>query len=132
MVTEWRGDNPYYLLCVDSHGFGPAGQPYQRIDLDEHQWATTYAAWMRNPGEWHLIRKADEVVALSIKVGDFDQPYYTSRVFGSNKTGERLIRAYGIGKKQADDSMVRLWVLETGQICGGDDVDIFGPEALHR
>lgn len=131
MVNEWHGDNPYYLLCVDADfGFATGGTPYQKIDLDEPGWATTYELWMRNPGQWHLIRKDDDGVALSIVVHPGDQPYYTARVFGATNSST-LIRAYGIGKKQVNNSMVRLWILENGQICGGDDVDVFGPEALH-
>ncbi len=122
MGLMWQGDNPYYLLCV-------AGVDFQRIDLDEYQWATTYADWMRRPGEWHLIFKEDDGVALSIMVWEGEQPYYTSRVFGST-TSPTQVRAYGIGKKLLDGTMMRLWILETGQICGGDDVDAFGVMAL--
>jgi hypothetical protein len=128
-VVSWAGDNPYYLLTVDAV---LEGRGYQRIDLDESGWATTYAEWMRTPGEWHLIRKQDDGVALSVKVFEGEQPYYTSRVFGSNKTGDRLVRSWGIGKKQLDGTMLRLWILDSGQICGGDDVDVFGVDALHR
>lgn len=127
MVGDWHGDNPYYLLCVSKTLM--AGL-YQRIDLDEPQWATKYSEWMREPGEWHLIRKEDDGVALSIVVFDGEQPYYTSRVFGTT-TSPNTIRAYGIGKKQRDDTVMRLWILENGQICGGDDVDTFGPGALN-
>ncbi len=130
MVNEWHGDNPYYLLCVDSNfGFNTGGDPYQKIDLDEPQWATTHAVWMRNPGQWHLIRKDDDGVALSMIVHPEEQPYYTARVFGST-TSPKKVRAYGIGKKQRDNTMMRLWILENGQVCGGDDVDTFGIEAL--
>lgn len=125
-ARDWHGENPFYLLIV---GKEYPGQ-HAKIDLDEYQWATIYADYMRMPGEWHLVRKADDGVALSIIVLDGEQPYYTSRVFGSNKTGDRVVRAYGIGKKQFDDSMVRIWVLENGLVCGGDDVDIFGPNVL--
>lgn len=129
MVTEWHGDNPYYLLCVDKHSFGPDGQPYQRIDLDERQWATIHEEWMRRPGEWHLIRKEDDGVAFSMVIHEGEQPYYTSRVFGATGIA-RLARAYGIGKKHNDGTMMRLWILENGQVCGGDDVDVFGRAAL--
>ena len=124
----WYGENPYYLLIV--------GKEYDKqhatIDLDESQWATIYADYMRIPGMWHLVRKIDQGVALSVWVLNGEQPYYVSRVFGSNKTGDRVVRAYGIGKKQSDGSMVRLWVLENGLVCGGDDVDEFGPEILQN
>ena len=127
MVKDWAGANPYYLLCVAK--FAIAAKAYQPIDLDESGWATTYAEWMRTEGEWHLVRKADDGVALSLMIHTGEQPYYTSRVFGST-TSPNLVRAYGIGKKQNDSSMVRLWILENGLVCGGDDVDSFGPAAL--
>jgi hypothetical protein len=126
-LTErgWYGENPYYLLVV---GLEYDGQ-HVKIDLDEPQWATIYSAWMRTPGEWHLVRKVDNGVALSVIVFEGEQPYYTSRVFGSSKT-DQLLRSYGIGKKQLDDSMVRLWIMSNGLVCGGDDVDVFGPKLL--
>lgn len=124
-ARAWHGENPYYLLVVGQEYDGQ----HATIDLDEYQWATIYADYMRLPGEWHLIRKADDGVALSLVVFPGEQPYYTSRVFGSTKTS-RLMRAYGIGKKQLDDSMLRLWVLENGLVCGGDDVETFGPKLL--
>lgn len=127
MVGEWHGDNPYYLLCVSIES--SVSTPFQRIDLDEPGWATTYSAWMRMTGQWHLIRKDDDGVALSVVVHIGEQPYYTSRIFGSTTSPNR-IRAYGIGKKQGDGTMMRLWVLENGQVCGGDDVDDFGVAAL--
>jgi hypothetical protein len=126
-TTEWHGENPFFLMVV---GIEYDGQ-HAKIDLDEPQWATIYADYMRMPGEWHLCRKDNNVVALSLMIHIDDQPYYTSRVFGSTTSGGRLVRAYGIGKKQADDSMVRLWVLENGLTCGGDDVDEFGPKVLN-
>ena len=129
MVVEWHGDNPYYLLCINS-GLSPEDKSYQKIDLDEPGWATTYAEFMRpKSGDWHLVRKDDQGVALSMVVFEGEQPYYTSRVFG-NTTSPTLIRAYGIGKKLHDDTVMRLWILENGQICGGDDVDTFGPRAI--
>jgi len=126
-TTEWQGENPFYLLVV---GIEYDGQ-HAKIDLDEYQWASIYAEYMRMPGEWHLCRKDSNAVSLSLMIHIDDQPYYTSRVFGSTTSGGRLVRAYGIGKKQADDSMVRLWVLENGLVCGGDDVDTFGPKILN-
>ena len=39
------------------------------------------------------------------------------------------VRAYGIGKKRLDGHVDRLWVLPTGVICAGDDVNVLG-EAL--
>ena len=129
-MVNWYGENPYYLLCVDAnYGFGEAGGPYQRIDLDEPGWATTYSIWTRQPGQWHLVRKEDDGVAFSIVVHPGEQPYYTSRVFGST-TADHQTRAYGIGKKLNDGTVMRLWILENGQICGGDDVDVFGIAAL--
>jgi len=127
MVMEWHGENPYYLLIVGTEYEGQ----HARVDLDEYQWATIWKDYLRIPGQWHLVRKRDDGVVLSVMIHNGDQGYYTSRVFGSTTTGDHLLRAYGIGKKQEEEPVLRLWVLENGLVCGGEDVDEFGILALH-
>lgn len=119
----WAGTNPYYMILVND-------DEHVVIDLDQSGWATLFKDWMRAAAKWHLVRKDDNGVALSLWVHEGDQPYYTSRAFGSNKT-DHFVRAYGIGKKQPDGTMVRVWVMENGLVCGGDDVDEFGSYILH-
>lgn len=114
--------NPYQLLLITD-------QTPTWIDLDEYEWMKTYADLMRKPGQWHLVHRETQVVALSIWVHPGEQPYYTMRGFGSNKTASQM-RAYGIGKKRTDGHVDRLWILENGQVCAGDDVNEFAPEAL--
>jgi len=136
---EWSGENPMFLLCVSRPErvelggveLGETMPQHQVIDLDEYQWATTHAEWMRRPGYWYLCRKDTKAVLLSLVVEPDDQPYYTARVFGSNKTGDSRVKAYGIGKKFPDGSVMRLWVLENGQVCGGDDVGTLATNLLH-
>lgn len=126
MVTEgaaWRGENPFYLLIQKE-------DDAVTIDLDEPQWATTYADSLRSEATWYLIEKAPAVVRLAVICHQGDQGYYTARHIGkAGSSGSNEVIAYGLGKKQADGQMVRLWYLE-GMTCGGDDVDTLGIRLL--
>lgn len=114
------GTTPYFLvLSAEDDGI--------HIDLDEPQWATTYAEWMRRPCVWFLVHKETQQPLLAVWVHEGDQPYYTARHVGiTSSAGGNEITAYGIGKKRPDGSMVRLWAMPNGTICGGDDVDDLG------
>lgn len=128
-MTTWVGDNPFYVLIAGTiaHLDGEGINGNLIIDLDEPGWAKKYAAWMRVPGKWHLVAKGDNRVVLSVAVQPGDQPYYTSRVVGKmGSSGSNQTRAYGIGKKQANGEMVRLWIMANGVIVGGEDCDVFG------
>lgn len=112
---------PFDLMIVDDE------QRVQFVDVEEHQWHAKHADWMRRPGWWLLRRKDNSAVALTLRVNDGDQPYYTARHVGiAGGSASHEIVAYGIGKKCADGSMVRLWVMPGGDVCGGDDVDQLG------
>ena len=132
---EFVGDCPYVLVLLTPD---PTA-----IDIDEPGWAQTYAHLLRKPGHWILARKAGSVPVLELVVHQGEQPYYTSRVVGVANlpppdalgvTQEEMfeikergeVRAYGIGKKRLDGHVDRLWVLPTGVICGGEDVDALG------
>lgn len=118
--TEWLGPNPYYLMIATEEGG-------TRIDLDEPQWATTYADQLRIKAVWFLMTKTHHSAVLAVWVNDGDQPYYTARHVGiTSSAGGNEIVAYGIGKKTRDGQMVRLWALPNGTICGGEDVSDFG------
>lgn len=112
---------PFDLMIVDDN------QNVKFVDVEEHQWATTYADWMRRPGWWLLRRKGGQVV-LTVRVNEGEQPYYTARHVGTGLgSGHQAeVTCYGIGKKLADGSMVRLWVMPDGVVVGGDDVDQLG------
>lgn len=116
MPTEWQDENPFYLLIAAPDG-------HVIIDLGEQGWATTFAEWMRRPAKWHLVTKANNRVLLSVNVLDGDQPYYTVRHVGAS--GGNEVKAYGIGKKQANGETLRLWLLPNGVVVGGDDVEPF-------
>jgi len=119
-MTEWLGPNPFFLVIA-------AEEDGQMIDLDETGWAQTYADWMRRPAVWFLMDKATNAPRLSVWVHEGDQPYYTARHVGiTSSAGGNEVTAYGIGKKQQDGSMVRIWLMPDGQVCGGDDVDDLG------
>jgi hypothetical protein len=97
------------------------------VDVDEPGWATTHADWMRKPGWWLLRRKVNSAVVLAVRVNDGDQPYYVARHVGfASTTVTSEVTAYGVGKKCADGSMVRLWVMSDGVVVGGEDVDDLG------
>lgn len=126
--TEWQGDNPYCLMIATDD------ERVLFIDLDEHGWATTYADWLREPSWWRLVQKVFDRprVVLDVRVNQGDQGYFTARHIGvTGSGGSNEIIAYGIGKKCADGSMVRLWSLPDGSVCGGDDVDVLGVRLLH-
>lgn len=125
MTTEWAGSNPFFLLIA-------APDAHVTVDLDEYQWATTYADWMRRPANWHLCLKDSNRVILSVKVYEGDQPYYAARHVGATGSGgSNEVTCYGIGKKQANGEMVRLWLMPNGVVVGGDDVDPFGIDIVY-
>ena len=128
MVAEtWGGDNPFFLIIERD---GPGGNV--GIDLDEHGWAETYKEAIRSEGTWVLVHKASGVPVLAVLIGPGDQGYYTARHVGkAGGGGSNEVIAFGIGKKCADGSMVRLWNIN-GMTCGGDDVDALGIRLLER
>jgi hypothetical protein len=118
---SWQGDNPFFLLISPNSGGGI------QIDLDESQWMTTYAEYMRVTGIWFLVDKTSNTPLFSMIVNEGEQPYYTSRTLGVvGSSGSNDIKTYGVGKKLVDGSIQRLWVLPGGIVCGGDDVDRLG------
>lgn len=114
----WADDNPFFLLILLAAG-------HARIDLGEVGWATKYADYMRVRSTWFLCAKADESVRLMVVINEGDQPYYVKRHHGQIKTdgsAGREAACWGIGKKAADGTMTRLWVMPDGlSVCGGDD-----------
>lgn len=124
---EWAGDNPFFLVVHPRDGF-PIG-----IDLDFEGWSAYNAELMRMPGNWYLFRKADEFACLRVHVYEGEQPYYTARhvgKLGMGTGGSREVVAFGIGKKLIDGTVMRLWVLPNGTVCGGEDVDDIGVELV--
>jgi hypothetical protein len=136
--VRFKGDTPYALVVLT-----PSSQT--AIDLDEPGWTKTYAHLMRTPGRWILARKDTNDPVFVMTVKDGEQPYYTSRVLGSailpppdavgisqdemfDVKESAQVRAHGIGKKRLDGHVDRMWVLPTGAVCTGDDVDELGAE----
>lgn len=116
---EWCGEAPFFLVIQTDQD--------HIIDLDEPQWAKTYKKLLRAPGTWALMHKEGRRHPLLMVVHPGDQPYYTARHVGiTSSAGGNEITAYGIGKKRPDGSMVRMWMMPNGTVCGGDDVDDIG------
>ena len=122
----WQGSNPFYLMIALPDG-------NVGIDLDEQGWMTTYADKFRLPGRWVLVHKGTGSQVLVVNVDEGDQPYYTARHVGvAGGGGTNEITVYGIGKKCVDSSVVNLWIMPDGSVCGGDDVDILGVAMVKR
>jgi hypothetical protein len=121
MVTQWSDDNPYYLAIFEDSGDGLV------IDLGERGWMTKFADWVDREGVFSLMRKSDHATVLMVEIGPGDIPYYAARHVGvTGSAGGNEIVAYGIGKTAIDGTMTKLWVMPTGMVCGGDDVDTLG------
>lgn len=121
------GPSPFYLYIVRPNGDSV------EIDVEEYQWMKTYAEWMRGRSRWYLMSKpTPEVPArawLGVDVQEGDQPYYTARhivrVKGRNAGAQLTV--CGIGAKRGNvDVTDRMWVLPSGLVCAGDDVDTLG------
>jgi hypothetical protein len=123
MSSEWKGDNPFYLV-IQREG-GNAG-----IDLDEPGWAETYKDFFRDAGVWLLVHKATNAAVLTSVCHDGDQGYYTARHIGK-AVGDmsREVVAFGIGKKKPDGQTTRLWFVE-GTVCANEDVEEIAAQIL--
>lgn len=134
LPTEgWEGDNPFFLSIVVAPTADRPTPDINIIDLDHPGWIASNSDIMRSVGYWALFNKQNANQPLFvIWVNEGDQPYYSTRHVGvTGSGGGNEIKAYGIGKKCSDGSMVRLWALPDGTICGGDDVDTIGIRMVH-
>ena len=123
--NEWHGDNPFFLVIeLDDHSEGNVG-----IDLDQGGWHSEHAGHMRAPGVWWLYSKQTQSPVACLVVQEGEQPYYVKHHVGNLMAGGEMV-AHGIGKKCVDGSMVRVWLLPNGFVCGGDDVDLIAARML--
>ena len=113
----WKGDTPFFLIIEPADGVGGN----IGIDLDTG-WIEPNRENMRRPGMWLLMDKAAGRPLFVLSVEEGDQPYFTRHHVGNLMAGTEVV-AIGIGKKKVDGTMVRLWILPNGMVCGGDDVD---------
>jgi len=128
----YLGSNPYYLMVIlRSEGEGEE-IPVAQIDLDEPGWATTYARYMRDPGQWYLVRKVDNAIVATMLVWPGEQPYYVARHVGFAGTTNAETTNYGIGKKRNDGHVDRIWVMANGCITLGDDVEPISIDLLKQ
>lgn len=118
------GDTPFMLVVETGLDSGNLG-----IDLDS-PWTTTHAHILRTPGTWWLVHKETQAPVMALVVEEGDQPYFTKHHVGNLMTSQELV-AYGMGKKCADGTMVRAWLLPNGIVCAGDDVDIIASRMLN-
>lgn len=119
-VPEWQGDIPVFVLIV---------REGQLIiwDPDEKDWIANHQDLMRSAATWHLVTKDPQEIVLSLVVKEGDRPYYKARHFKRGLEDDAPhVAAYGIGKKRIDGHVDQLWYFLDGQICGGDDVNVFG------
>lgn len=121
------GPTPFFLVIEldEKPSEGHVG-----VDLDT-AWTTIHADKLRLPSTWWLIHKQTGQPVMGVVVQEGDQPYFTKHHVG-NLMAQRELIAYGMGKKCADGTMVRNWILPNGVVCGGDDVDIIASRMLNR
>lgn len=122
----WLGSNPYYLMLI----LGPLRAVVRttvQIDLDQPGWTKLNRAFLREQGQWYLVRKSDQVIVATMMVYPGEQPYYVARHVGyASTSGEpdapkaETIN-YGIGKKRLDGHVDRIWILSNGCVTLGDD-----------
>jgi len=132
MVTEdqlrdehggWLGPNPYYLMIVLASG------RHAEIDLDKSGWLKWFKDYLREPGQWYLVRKEGSLIVATMMVYEGEQPYYVARHVGfasvsgdpDGPKGETV--NYGIGKKRLDGHVDRIWIMANGCVTLGDDVE---------
>lgn len=122
---EWHDDNPFYLVVRLEDGA-------RVVDLGEDSWLTKHRDLLRAEGVWNLVWKHNHQPLFTVVVREGDQPYYLARHIGvAGSSGENETVAFSIGKKAADGTVSRLWVIpEVGVICAGDDVDYLGVRAV--
>lgn len=121
--TGWAGESPFFLVITTSDGV-------HVVDVDEPNWMGEIPGLMRATGEWMLVAKRahdrpDGMPMLVMLVADGEQPYYSRHTTGiaiGPAAGSEMV-TYGIGKKRKDGHTDRMWVLPTGTVCPGDDVD---------
>lgn len=134
LPETWAGDAPFFVMIVP-----PERDRYAVVDVEERGWHSKYEGLMRHPGAWYLVRKDNITIVCGVKVFPGEQPYYVARHVGVATVGEgnqedgspvpaREVIAYGIGKKRVDGTVDRLWVLPSGMICTGEDIDVFARE----
>lgn len=101
-MTEWQGDNPFFLHIRDEAAV---------IDLDEPRWKETYAELLQRSGVWQLIIKNGAIVLEVVKTED-DSLHYAARVFTFPALGGRQLRAYGFVRDGSE-----VWYMPWNGLC---------------
>ena len=118
----WAGDQPVFLIFepVDAGDAGNIG-----IDIDVAGWIEGNRDTFRRPGVWFLIDKATSGPLLAMPTEEGDQFYYHRHMVGViGTTNGPTVTVQAIGKKRADGSVVRLWLMPNGMVMTGEDWEI--------
>lgn len=117
----WLGPNPYYLMIVLDSGRNA------EIDLDQSKWLDFFANYLREPGQWYLVRKLGRLIVATMLVHPGEQPYYVAKHVGFTSVNDGGPKGetinYGIGKKRLDGHVDRIWIMANGCVTLGDDVE---------
>jgi len=122
--SAWKGASPFFLVFER----GPSDNI--GIDIDEGGWIATNKDLFRAPGVWLLMQKAPTRPIFAVVLEEGDQFFFVKHHTGNLMAGSEVI-SYGMGKKQADGTEVKLWLLPNGMVCGGEgDVDLLASRML--
>jgi hypothetical protein len=119
--SEWAGDLPVFLIFqpTDEVG-GNIG-----IDLDTAGWIEGNRETFRRPGVWFLMSKETSQPLLCMPTADGDQFYYNRHHVGIiGSTVSPTVGVHTIGKKRADGTTSRLWLLPGGMVMTGEEDEV--------
>lgn len=119
-MSDWAGESPIYLVIApDDPDAGNIG-----IDVDAGGWISENQALFRTPSTWFLMSKVTSTPLFAVVIEDGDQAFFVKHHVGNLMAGIQMT-SYGLGKKKADGSVTKLWLLPNGWVCGSEeDVDV--------
>lgn len=134
--VQWAGDNPYVLIIEVWEEDGTNITRYF-VDLDEPGWMSEKPELMRVKADWLLARKHEQhplrpLPIMAMCVMDGEQPYYTKRHIGVIYGASGQVVVHGIGKKNTNGHVDRLWVLPNGIVMPADDCDVIVSRAFRQ
>lgn len=115
----WNGDSPFFLIFEPADGVGGN----TGIDLDTGGWIEAHRETFRTPGIWLLVSKQHGHAPMAIMVEAGEQFYYHRHHVGDLMASAE-VTLQAIGKKRADGSVVRLWLLPNGTVMSGESHEV--------